>query len=246
MIRAAIFDMDGTILDTVADLTAAMNFALRETGHRCDFTGADTRFFFGSGAKVAVRRALFSEAGAGKDDLLLVGTDKEPPVSLALMEESERVTAIFAPRYAAHCNEQTGPYPGIPEAISALRQAGIRTAVVSNKLDAAVQILVRDLFPGLFDIAVGERPQVRRKPAPDMLTHALEALRVQPEKAVYIGDTEVDQETAKNSNLPFLCVTWGFRSEDYLRSLGAHRFAHSAEEMQRALTAWEAVKGEGK
>ena len=237
MIKAAIFDMDGTILDTVADLTHAMNYAMGETGHRCDFTGQDTRFFFGSGAKVAVRRALYTERGADADALLLVGTDKEPAESLALAEEAERVTAIFAPRYAAHCNERTGPYPGILEAIAALRQAGVRTAVVSNKLDAAVQTLVRDLFPGLFDVSIGERPDVRRKPAPDMLNTALSALGVSAKDAVYIGDTEIDLATANNSGLPFLCVTWGFRSESYLRSLGVRWFASDAEAMTKALLA---------
>ncbi len=240
MIKAAIFDMDGTILDTVTDLTHAMNYAMGEAGHRCDFTGQDTRFFFGSGAKVAVRRALFTERGADADALLLVGTDNEPAESLALMDETERITAIFAPRYAAHCNEHTGPYPGIPAAIAALRKAGVRTAVVSNKLDAAVQILVRDLFPGLFDVSVGERPEVRRKPAPDMLNTAMSVLGVSAEDAVYIGDTEIDLATARNSGLPFLCVTWGFRSESYLRSLGVRWFAQDAEAMAKELLAYGA------
>ena len=236
MIRAAIFDMDGTILDTLTDLTRAVNHAMAAFGRRHDFTAAETAFFFGSGARVALRRALWHEAGAGLSDLLLVGTDREPPEAKALDGEAGRLQAVMSPWYAAHCGENTRPYPGIPEAVRALRAKGIRTAVVSNKPDAAVQTLSEGLFPGLFDLSVGETPKMRRKPAPDMPAYALSALGVPPGEAVYVGDSEIDADTAKAAGMPCLLVTWGFRSEAYLRSLGAGRFARGADEMLRMLT----------
>ena len=234
MIRAAVFDMDGTILDTALDLALAMNYALERTGHRHDFTKEDACFFFGSGVLVAIRRALAMEAGADHAALLPIGTDKEAPVSEALAAEVERIRQVYMPYYQTHC-AHTGPFPGIAEVLRALRAQGVRTAVVSNKPDAATRALAEDQFPGLFDLAVGERPEVRRKPAPDMTLAALREMGVSPEEAVYIGDTEIDLQTAANSGLPCVAVSWGFRSADYLRALGAKVIADTAEEMKRAI-----------
>ena len=237
MIRAAVFDMDGTILDTAEDLRLAMNHAMGETGHRSGFTREDAYFFFGSGVLVAIRRALLRERGAGYEALLDVGTEREAPVSEETARETERIRAVYAPYYQAHCEDHTGPYPGVPEALRALRAAGIRTAVVSNKPDAATRLLAAQRFGGLFDLAVGEHAGVRRKPAPDMTLSALRRLGVSPAEAAYIGDTEIDLQTAENAGLPCVAVTWGFRSRAFLERRGAEIFADSAEEMLERLKA---------
>ena len=243
MIKAAIFDMDGTILDTAYDLAEAINYAMGAAGHRHDFTREDACFFFGSGLLVAIRRALAAEAGAPHEALLVIGTEQEGEVPEGTRLEAERIRQLYMPYYSVHCEDHTGPYPGIPQAIRALREKGIRTAVVSNKPDSATQALTRQHFPGLFDLAVGERPAVRRKPAPDMTLAALEELGVSPEEAVYVGDTEIDLETAANSGLPCVTVSWGFRSAAYLRALGAEPIVQTAEEMRDAILSLKLKSG---
>lgn len=229
--KAVIFDMDGTILNTLDDLRVAMNYALGASGHRHDWPNETVRLFFGSAIDVAIRRALAIEAGATEADLLAIGATEDGSAFGVETADVERIKAIYKPYYEAHCNDLTGPYAGIPEAIKALRAAGIRTAVVSNKPDAAVQTLAAEIFPGLFDVSIGELPEVRRKPAPDMTAKAMHILGVSAEDAVYVGDTEIDMQTAANTGLPCISVTWGFRSRDYLTALGAQPIIDRAEEM---------------
>lgn len=236
MIKAAVFDMDGTILDTAEDLRLAINHAMEQTGHRHDFTREDAYFFFGSGIMVAIRRALAREAGAEREALIAIGTDAEGEIPAEVQAETEKIRAAYMPYYTLHCSEHTGPFEGIPEALRALREAGIRTAVVSNKPDEATRKLAAETFPGLFDLAVGEHAGVRRKPAPDMTLTALRQLGVQPEEAVYIGDTEIDIETAANAKLRCVAVSWGFRSAAYLKERGAETIVSDAPEMLSALT----------
>ncbi len=233
--RAAVFDMDGTILDTLGDMADSLNFAMEQTGHRHDFTPELVRLFFGSAALVAVERALATENGAPEAVIAELGEDIPPERFGVDTAEAERILAIYKPYYETHCNIKTGPYPGIPELLSALREAGVRTAVVSNKPDPAVQALTAQYFDGLFDSVLGERAGIRRKPAPDMTLRALRELGAAPEEACYIGDTEIDLKTAENAGMRCIAVKWGFRTEAFLRSRGAERFAEDAEELLRKL-----------
>lgn len=241
--KAVIFDMDGTILNTLDDLRVAINYAMGECGHRADWLNTAVRYFFGSGIDVAVRRALAMEAGATEEDLLLIGTEPGPEAAATAAgrydgsafgvdpAEVDRIKAIYMPYYAAHCNDLTGPYAGIPETIKALRAAGIKTAVVSNKPDGAVQTLAAETFPGLFDVSIGELPEIRRKPAPDMTQKAMDILGVTAEESVYVGDTEIDMQTAVNVNLSCISVTWGFRSREFLTQHGASPIIDAAQEI---------------
>lgn len=228
--KAAVFDMDGTILNTVDDLTDSLNYALAQCGHRSDFVSDQVRLFFGSGAKVAILRALAVERGALKSELEFIGTDavKISPEDEA---ESEKILDIFSGYYPNHCDIKTGPYPGIVEGINELKKMGVATAVVSNKLDEAVGKLAVDYFPGIFDVAIGEKENVRRKPAPDMIEATLKKMGVSTEDAVYIGDSEIDLQTAENSHLPCISVDWGFRDRDFLIRHGADPIVSTADEM---------------
>ena len=213
--RAAVFDMDGTILDTITDLTGSLNEACRKTGHRANFTKDDVRHFFGSGAEVAAQ----------------LGVNRRAADFGVSEEAANAVIAAFAAHYAVHCDDATGPYPGILALLRRLKAAGVQIAVVSNKLDEAVQVLNRVHFEGLFEEAKGERADIRRKPAPDMVFAVLVSLGLKPEEAVYIGDTEVDMETARNTGMDCISVSWGFRSREALKALGATRIVDRAEEI---------------
>jgi phosphoglycolate phosphatase len=229
--KAVIFDMDGTILNTIDDLRGALNYAMEQTGHRHDFTVEEVKTFFGSGVAVAITRALSAEKGMGEEDLLKVGTPKEIDFPAVTTEERDRVQKVFRDYYVNHCHIKTAPYPGIVELIDSLKEKGIKCAVVSNKQDNAVQELVKDMFPHSFDFHLGERTGIRRKPAPDMIHQCLKVLDVKAEECVYIGDSEVDVETAKNSNMDVIAVSWGFRKTPFLRSLGDFKIAGNAEEL---------------
>lgn len=229
--KAVIFDMDGTILNTLDDLRVAINYAMGQCGHKADWPNTAVRFFFGSGIDVAVRRALAMEAGATEMDLLAIGDTTDGSAFGVQAADVEAIKTIYMPYYAAHCNDLTGPYDGIPELIRDLRTAGIQTAVVSNKPDGAVQTLADEVFPGLFDVAIGELPEIQRKPAPDMTNKAMSILGVTPEEAVYVGDTEIDMLTAANVQLPCISVTWGFRSRAFLTEHGAGPIVDAAGEI---------------
>ena len=145
----------------------------------------------------------------------------------------------FVAYYAIHSRDRTCPYPGIVQTLLRLKEEGIRQGVVSNKVDFAVQQLSRDFFSGLLEVAVGDAQGRRRKPAPDSVWHAMALLGLSPEETVYIGDSEVDVETARNAGIPALLVTWGFRTREQLLSAGAIRLAESPEEIPQLLLAME-------
>ena len=224
--KAAIFDMDGTILDTLEDLANAIRYSMRTGGHAYDFTSEEVRFFFGSGAHVAFQRALACEAGETPEEYLQIGDSRD-----YLPDEAARLQEIFAEYYPNHCEERTKAFPGLTEALNELRSAGVRLAVVSNKIDPAVQILAEQYFPGCFDFAIGISESNRRKPYPDMLEKCLQAMAVSAEEAVYIGDSEVDIQTAANMGMPCISVAWGSRSEEFLRSHGAKEIIRDTAEL---------------
>ena len=141
------------------------------------------------------------------------------------------VLADFKAIYAAICEDHTRPYDGITEMLTALRKSGIRVAVVSNKFDAATKQLCNKYFGDLVEVAIGERSDVQKKPAPDTVFEALRELGVTAEGAVYIGDSDVDIETAKNASLPCISVTWGLRDEDFLAENGATTLVRSPDEL---------------
>lgn len=218
--RAVLFDMDGTILDTVGDLNASINYALGRCGHRHDFTLEDTKRLFGSGVHTAIQRALSMEAGNDEESYLIrIGTPGFMTVPGIDENEVAAIEQVFRPYYLEHSLDRTGPYEGIPGLLSSLRALGLKTAVLSNKPDPAVRKLADDIFPGLFDEAAGESPGIRRKPAPDMTQAMLAKLGLLANEAVYIGDSEVDVETAAASGMDCVCVSWGFRSRKFLEAL---------------------------
>ena len=208
-----IFDLDGTILDTLEDLTDSVNYALKKYGYPTR-TMEEIRRFVGDGLLMLMRRAIAPE------------TD-EAIIQTALAEQKAY--------YKEHCADKTKPYAGILELLSDLKNAGCKLAVVSNKADYAVQILCEQYFPGVFHMTVGEKENVRKKPAPDSVNAVLEALQVDRANAVYIGDSEVDIETAKNAGLDAVLVTWGFRDEAFLREKGAKTLVNTANELKSAL-----------
>lgn len=209
--QAVIFDMDGTILNTAEDLASSLNWALEQTGHRAGYTSREVSRFFGSGAYVAAGRALYFE----KTGKVVLDVPEDPERD----KEAEHIQEVFRRHYIDHCAEKTGPYPGIPELLQKLKDAGIPAAVVSNKPDDAVHRLSRDYFPGLFHFCAGEMAGIRRKPAPDTVWKACREYRVDPKDAVYIGDSEVDIQTAKNAGTHMISVCWGFREKEFLLSL---------------------------
>lgn len=211
--QTAIFDLDGTLLDTLEDLYRAVNIAL-DTHSLPLRTRDEVRSFVGDGVEMLIRRALPT------------GSD-EATVSLVL--------TIFKTTYAAICKDNTKPYDGIIPMLTALRERGVRVAVVSNKFDAATKALCAEYFGALVEVAIGERTGVRKKPAPDTVLEALSALDVSAEGAVYIGDSDVDIRTAENADMPCISVAWGLRDEDFLLAGGATTLVRTPEELLRLL-----------
>lgn len=197
--RLAMFDMDGTVLDTLQDLADATNAVMRMHGYPTHSVEA-VRGFVGNGARVLIEKAVPAGTDAAKIDTVL---------------------GDFKKYYGKHSADATKPYDGVPEMLRALRAAGVRTAVVSNKPDFAVKALAAQYFDGLFDVAVGDRDGVRKKPAPDSVLEVMAALGCTTAEVVYVGDSDVDVLTAQNAGVDGVFVDWGFRSVEVLRQNGA-------------------------
>ena len=229
---AAIFDMDGTTLDTVGDLTDAVNYTMRSLDLKDDFKPEDAKLFFGSGVSVALTRAFAMMQGiASGYDLLLIGTEEDSVSGNVDKFLLKRAEEIYKPYYSSHNAIKTGEYPRISTLLKDLRANGVKTAVVSNKPHDSVTALSSRLFNGLFDACLGEHPGIKRKPAPDMTLKILDELKVSRKDAVYIGDSEIDLETAANSGLDCIAVTWGFRDRDFLKEHRAETIVDSPDEI---------------
>ena len=194
-----IFDLDGTILDTLEDLMVSLNVALQKN-KLPDRSLEEVRRFVGNGIGMLIRRAV--PANADKKTI-------------------RQVHADFTDHYKIHSADHTCPYEGIPDLMKQLHEKGRQIAVVSNKADYAVQDLCRHYFPGLIDIAVGEKEGVRRKPEPDSVNEVIRRSGISKDSVVYIGDSEVDIRTAKNAGIDAIIVEWGFRDRDFLIEQGA-------------------------
>ena len=211
--QAVLFDMDGTVLDTLEDLYDSINHSLAHFSLP-PVTRELVRQSLGNGAAFLVSRC--------------VPADCSP-------ELQAEVLAYYKPWYDAHCLIKTGPYDGILPMMHALKAAGLRLAIISNKPDPAVQELAAAFFPGLLELSVGESPAIRRKPAPDTVLAAAKQMDLLPSQCVYVGDTEVDIETARNAGMDCITVTWGFRDENQLVSSGATILVHNMEQLRSLL-----------
>jgi haloacid dehalogenase superfamily, subfamily IA, variant 3 with third motif having DD or ED/haloacid dehalogenase superfamily, subfamily IA, variant 1 with third motif having Dx(3-4)D or Dx(3-4)E len=208
-----IFDMDGTILDTLDDLAGSLNTALEQNGLPRRTRG-EVRRFVGNGIRKLVERGV--PAGTNLPTI-------------------DKVHADFTENYRVHCADMTRPYDGITDLIRMLKRNGTRAAVVSNKADYAVQALCARYFDGLFDLTVGEREGIRKKPAPDAIDQILKTLGCDSGRAVYVGDSEVDIETARNADVPCISVDWGFRDRASLVKSGANIIVSNTKELQAQL-----------
>ena len=214
-IRAVIWDLDGTLLDTLDDLTASVNAALAQNGLP-PRTREEVRAFVGNGVRMLVIRCL----PGGEGD-----------------ERFAAVHEAFVRHYGAHSRDRTRPYDGVLEMLDALAERGVRHAIVSNKIDFAVKELSRAYFGDRMRVAVGDDPSRRKKPAPDSVLEAMRQMGVSPEETAYVGDSDVDVLTAKNAGIPCVAVSWGFRDEACLRAAGAQRICATPEELLTQLLA---------
>ena len=202
-INTVIFDMDGTVLNTLDDLTDAVNYTLAKHGLPTR-DKEDYRRFFGNGIGYAMKCAAPDGIG---DELFA------------------KMIADFKDYYNMHCLDKTAPYEGILDLMKELHEKGYKMAIVSNKIDSAVKELNERFFSRYVSVAIGEKPDIRRKPAADTVLAALKELNSTQDEAVYIGDSEVDLQTAQNSGIPCITVLWGFRDRDMLVENGATTFA---------------------
>lgn len=220
MINSCIFDLDGTLLNTLADLRESTNYALKKFEFP-ERSMEEIRNFVGNGLRMLIRRAV---------------------PNFADEETVDQVLAEMKAHYREHYHDGTVPYDGILPFLRKMKNCGFRMAIVSNKADPMVQLLRTLYFDDLISVAVGELEGVARKPAPDLVEIAMHRLGCTAENAVYIGDSEVDIETAKNAGLPCLSVGWGFRDEEILHNAGAKTIYHSPAELQEALMSYLLTK----
>lgn len=209
MTKAIVFDLDGTLLDTLADLAASTNYALRSCGmpeHSID----DVRRFVGNGVRMLMTRAVPDGESNPRFD---------------------EAFSVFRQHYMQHCLDTTCPYPGIMDALARLKEKGMMLAIVSNKMQAATEELRQHFFSQYIDVAIGESAAIRKKPAPDTVNEALRLLGISHDETIYVGDSDVDIDTARAAMMPCASVLWGFRDRQFLLNHGATRFLSSPEEL---------------
>jgi len=213
-IKAVIWDLDGTLLNTLDDLAASTNAALAKNGLP-QRTTDEVRLFVGNGVHKLIERAV-GEPG-----------EKHP--------KFDQVLNDFVAHYGQHSKDRTRPYEGIMNVLDTLSAKGVKHAIVSNKVDFAVKALSSEYFGNRMCSAVGDDPSRAKKPAPDSVWEAMRQLGVSQQEAVYVGDSDVDVITARNAGIPCIAVTWGFRSEECLLVAGAQHIARKPEEMIRII-----------
>lgn len=217
--RYAIFDLDGTLLDTLDDLTDSMNYMLGKHNFPLR-TRNEVRNFVGNGVRKLVERAIPTEYKA--DD-----------------EFIDKFYNDFSLYYNSHSDVKTSPYPGTLDMLDKLLENGFDIAIVSNKIDSAVKSLSAKFFGERIKSAIGEKPSVRHKPEPDMVFMAMEEMGADKENSIYIGDSEVDIQTAKNSGIPCISVLWGFKDRKFLEDSGAMAIVESMEELGERLVNYQ-------
>lgn len=208
---AVVFDLDGTLLDTLDDLTASANAAAAFCGVPAH-TRDEIRSYVGNGIRKLIERMLPEER---RDELF------------------DMAYTRFREHYADHCMDATEPYPGIISLLDWLKKSGYRTAIVSNKADFAVKKLHQVYFHDLIDLAAGEQEGIQKKPEPDMVYHILEQLQIPADRALYVGDSDVDIRTAANAGMDAVIVTWGFREKDFLQRQGARVLADNVTQLRQ-------------
>lgn len=212
-VKYIIFDMDGTLLNSLTDLQNSLNYCLREVGFP-ERNYQEVRSFVGNGIRKLIERAVPD------------GTDEKKIDELFLM---------FKEHYMVHCADFTAPYDGIMEMLKSLKEAGYKMAIVSNKADDAVKVLNSRFFDNYINVAVGDMPGKKKKPEPDLVWFAMEQLGADMDNTVYVGDSEVDYQTAVNSGLKCISVLWGFRDRQFLEGYGADCFVKEPMEVVKVL-----------
>ena len=206
---AVIFDLDGTLLNTLEDLQGSVNYALAAY-QMPQRSLEEIRRFVGNGVQRLIELAVPQKTSE---------------------EMLEGVFSSFKEHYAIHCNDKTDLFPGIQELLVRLKAEGFRTAIVSNKLQEGVDALYKQYFEKNIEVAIGAREGIRKKPAPDSVFEAMKLLDAHKKRTVYIGDSEVDIATAHNAGLPCITVTWGFRNKQEQEEAGGDVFAETPEEI---------------
>ncbi|MBR6559251.1 MAG: HAD family hydrolase [Clostridia bacterium] len=204
-----IFDLDGTLLDTLSDLADAVNHTLSVFGKK-QVTSDDVRRFTGYGAGYLISKA----SGVSRDD-----------------ESFGEILDYYLKYYREHANIKTAPYPGVIELVDSLRERGVKCGLLSNKPDPAVQVLIDLYFPGVFDFVSGEREGITPKPDPSGINTALSVMGGDKITTLYVGDSESDVIAARNAEVAFAGVTWGFRDRDVLEAEGAEIIADNCDEL---------------
>lgn len=207
--EAVIFDLDGTLLNTLEDLKDSVNYGLKKYDMQ-ERTLEEIRRFVGNGIQRLIQLAVPKGTG---------------------LEEENKVFDAFKEYYKVHCNDKTDLYPGISNLLAELKKRGFAMAIVSNKLQEGVDALSRQYFKTYLDVAIGAREGIQKKPAPDSVIEALRLLDIPKERAVYVGDSEVDIATAQNAQMDCITVTWGFRSRKEQEAAGADIFVDKPEEI---------------
>lgn len=214
MIKTVLFDLDGTLLNTLTDLSNSVNYAL-SSHHLPQRTELEVRSFLGNGIHNLIEKSV----------------PENTPSELL-----EDVFQSFKSYYLQHGLDSTAPYPGIISLLKALQQKSVKMAIISNKVDTAVQQLNKKFFSDYIGIAIGEKPQIRRKPAPDSVLLAIKALDANPATTLYVGDSEVDYETAHSAGIRCALVIWGFRDRLDLEALHADYYVNSPHELMAVIS----------